>query len=329
VSSTPKQWLSDTDPVAAFMRPGFAVLLRPSVDQSPRAGAIVLAGLRVLVGLLWLYNVAWKRPPTFGKSAGNGLYGFSRDAVENPVFPPYSWVVENVVLPNFTVFGWTVLVIESLLAVLLLTGTLVRLAALVGVGQSLAIGLSVAQTPGEWPWSYWMMIGIHLVLLFTASGRTAAVDSVRAEAAAGRGSLAGVRLLRGWGIVVALAGLVALLLAIGEDPLASAGQAVGYLELSVSLGGYNLLGALVLLVVAALMLTAATLRQRTLALAAAAVASVAALTMYAQLSRADVWLGGSNTSAAFFLCAAVVSGVTAGLLTPASDARRNGQHGSA
>jgi hypothetical protein len=31
----------------------------------------------VLLGLLWLYNVSWKRPPDFGQDAGNGLYKFT------------------------------------------------------------------------------------------------------------------------------------------------------------------------------------------------------------------------------------------------------------
>ena len=307
-----------------------AELIRPAIGSSQRAGATALAGLRILVGLLWLYNVVWKRPPDFGKSRGSGLYGFTSDAVEHPVFPPYSWVVEHLVLPNFTPFGWMVLVAETLLAVLLLTGTLVRLAALIGVGQSLAIGLSVAQTPGEWPWAYWMMIGIHVVLLFTASGRVAAVDSVRGEAAAGRGLPAAVRLLRGWGVVVGLTGVVALVLAVDEDPVASTGSQFGGPDLSVSLGSYNLVGALVLIGVALLMLAAATLRQRALALAATAAAAVAALSLYGQLSRTDVWLGGTNTSAAFFLCAAVVSGATASLLrNPTPSKERVTQRGSA
>lgn len=75
---------------------------------------------------------------------------------------------------------------ESALAVLLLTGTAVRLAALIGIGQSVAIGLSVAESPGEWPWAYAMLLGIHVVLLFTCSTRYAAVDAVRAAAAVGR-----------------------------------------------------------------------------------------------------------------------------------------------
>ena len=291
-----------------------ANFFRPAVDAPPRASGAVLAGLRILAGLLWLYNVAWKRPPDFGQDSGNGLYGFTRDAVDHPVFPPYSWLVEHVVLPNFTAFGWSVLVVETMLAVLLLTGTLVRLAALVGVGQALAIGLSVAQTPGEWPWAYWMMIGIHVVLLFTAAGKVAAVDAVRSESAEGRGGNVAMRLLGGWGILMGLTGIWALLLTVGDDPLKSSGPTLGGPELSVSFGSYNLVGALVLTAVAALMLAAATMHRRGLALAATVAAVVAAVSLYAQLSRTDVWLGGSITSAAFFLCAAVVSGATAGQL---------------
>lgn len=304
-------------------------MVSPAVGSDPRTSAAALAGLRVLVGLMWLYNVAWKQPPDFGQDSGSGVYGYSQDAVEYPVFPPFSWVVEQLVLPNFTAFGWSVLVLETLLAVLLLTGTMVRLAALVGAGQSLAIGLSVAETPGEWPWAYWLMIGIHVALLFTASGRAAAVDSVRADAAAGRGLPAATRLLRGWGVVVGLTGVVALVLSVGEDPVASSGSQLGGPDLSVSVGSYNLLGALALVGVAVLMIMAAALGRRGLALAAAVTACLAALSLYVQLTRTDVWLGGSNTSAAFFLCAAVVSGATAGLLRHASTTEGTAARGSA
>ena len=290
-----------------------ATVFKPAVESSTRASATSLACLRVLAGLLWLYNVSWKRPPDFGRDSGNGLYGFTQSAVENPVFPPYSWVVEHVVLPNFLAFGWMVLIVETLLAVLLLTGTLVRLAALIGIGQSLAIGLSVAGTPGEWPWAYWMMIGIHVALLFTSAGRVAAVDAVRAEASNSVGSSrpSAPRLLLGWGAVVGLTGLIAVALAIDEDPLASVGSQLGGPDLSISLGSYNVIGAVTLLVVAGAMCAAAATKRRELALGSAAVAVLAALSLYVQLSRSDVWLGGSNTSAAFFLCAAVVSGATA------------------
>lgn len=103
----------------ARVRRGTELLLSP---QSPPAtgGLIVLTGLRLLAGLIWLYNVVWKVPPDFGERGRRDLYHFTHLAVEHPVFTPFSWVIEHAVLPYFTAFGWGVLFAESALAVLLL-----------------------------------------------------------------------------------------------------------------------------------------------------------------------------------------------------------------
>ncbi len=282
-------------------------LLAPATDKVPFGHAPAAAAVRVLVGLLWLYNVAWKRPPDFGESSGKGLYGFTKDAVLHPVFPPYSWVVEHLVLPNFAVFGWAVLAAETALAVLLLTGAFVRVAALLGIAQSLAIGLSVAETPGEWPWSYWLMIGVHVALLFSAAGAVLAVDALRSRypVPGGRSRLALV-----WGGLVAVAALVAVLLSLGEPVLAASGAQLGGSGLSVSLGSYNLVGALVLLLTGLALAASARTGDGRLAVGAAALAVLAALSLVVQNTFTDPWLGGNNTSAAFFLCVAVVGLVT-------------------
>lgn len=217
----------------ARVRRGTELLLSP---QSPPAtgGLIVLTGLRLLAGLIWLYNVVWKVPPDFGERGRRDLYHFTHLAVEHPVFTPFSWVIEHAVLPYFTAFGWGVLFAESALAVLLLTGTAVRLAALIGIGQSVAIGLSVG---------------------------------------------------------------------LGDDRPAY----VGIRALEFSLGEYNLRGALALIAIALAMLAAAKRGWRTVALVAAVVAVAAAAAIYLQVGRTAVWLGGTNTTAAVFVCAAVVS----------------------
>jgi uncharacterized membrane protein YphA (DoxX/SURF4 family) len=272
-----------------------------------RASGIALAVLRIIAGLLWLAHVWWKLPPDFGENRRTGLWFWTHLAVDHPVFPPYSWLVEHFVLPNFTAFGWLVLVVETLLPVLLLTGTAVRLAALIGIGQSLAIGLSVAEAPNEWPWAYAMMIGIHLVLLLAPSAQYAAVDAVRAARIAGNAAPVARRLLGGWGVILALIVIVAGVKSLGDAFLAARGQGVGYPPLQLFLGDYNMLAALVLLVVAALMIAAAAMRARPLALIAAIIAAVAALSIYVQLGRAEIWLGGNPSTAAIFVCAAVIA----------------------
>jgi hypothetical protein len=274
-------------------------LLSP-VSPEAKSSQIALTGLRLLAGLLWLENVVWKVPPDFGERTGGGLYFWTGLAVKYPVFDPFTWLVEKVVLPNFTPFGWGVLVAETALAVLLLTGTAVRPAALLGVAQSLAIGLSVAESeaPNEWPWAYAMMIGIHAVLFFTPCARYAAVDALRGGPA---GSAR--RLLGGWAIVLAVIGALAAGVYLWYDRNAH----VGVRDWELSFGDYNLRGALVLIAVAAAMLAAAVLGGRVVAVAAAAVAAAAAVSIWIQIGRSEVWLGGSNSTAVVFASAAVVS----------------------
>lgn len=284
-------------------RAGLHWLLGPAVDKVPQGHARAAAALRVLLGLMWLYNVSWKRAPDFGQDAGNGLFKFTSYAVSHPVLPPYSWVVEHLVLPHFQIFGWAVLAAETSLAVLLLTGTWVRAAAAIGIAQSVAIALSVAYAPAEWPWSYWLMIGAHVVILFSSAGRVLSVDALRAR-------LTGATwLLRVWGVLAVLVGLAAVVGSL-SDPLAARGYNVGSSNLSVSLGSYNLVGGLVLLLIGVLLFAAPRLDAVTgarAATAAAVLASVAALSLYVQLGFSDPVLGGSATSAAYLLCLGAVA----------------------
>jgi len=144
-----------------------------------RSSRTLIAVVRVGVALLWINNVSWKDPPTFGEGPSpSGLYVFTRYAVEYPVFAPYSWLVEHVVLPNFAFFGWTVLLVESALGAFLLIGLATRLWALIGVAQTVAITLSVLNAPNEWVWSYLLMLLAHLALFATAAGRHGGLDGV-------------------------------------------------------------------------------------------------------------------------------------------------------
>lgn len=279
-------------------------LLAPADDVRAPGHAAAATFLRVLLGLMWLYNVSWKRPPGFGESSDSGLYHFTAYAVEHPVLPPFSWVVENLVLPNIAVFGWGVLVVETALAVLLLTGAWVRLAAVTGVAQSLAIGLSVAYAPDEWPWSYWLMIGAHVLLLFSAGGRLLAVDSVRS----GTG---GARILATvWGSVALVLGAYSVLGGFGE-PLAARGEGFASSDLSMSLGVYNLLGGAVLAVLGLLLLASSRSSTPALGWAATGLGVAAALSLHVQIGFSDPLLGGTASSAAVYLAVALVAWTTA------------------
>ena len=86
--------------------------------------------------------------------------------------------MERFVLPNFTFFGWMVLLIEAALGAFLLIGLATRFWALIGIAQTVAIALSVLNAPHEWYWSYLLMILVHVALFATAAGRYAGLDGV-------------------------------------------------------------------------------------------------------------------------------------------------------
>lgn len=260
--------------------------------------------VRMLVGVMWLFNTAWKVPPNFGQADESGLFVFTSYAVSHPVFPPYSWVVENLVLPQFVAFGWAVLAAETLLAVLLLSGSFIRVAAALGVAQSLAIGLSVAQAPNEWPWSYLLMIAVHLLILFGGAGRVLAVDALRAHHADG------VVLSRFWGVLATVMGLGAIVISAIGTPFGPSGAKLELTGLEFGLGSYNVAGGIVLVVAGVAILAWSAVHEgvrRWLAWTAAGAAAAAAVLLTAQIGFSPPVLGGTGASAAFFVTLAVVA----------------------
>ena len=80
-------------------------------------------------------------------------------------------------LPNFTLFGWMVFLTELTVGLGLLTGTLTRLMAGIGLLMSINLGIGLLDVPGEWPWSYLMMAMWHGTIMVTAAGRLWGLDA--------------------------------------------------------------------------------------------------------------------------------------------------------
>jgi thiosulfate dehydrogenase (quinone) large subunit len=182
------------------------------VPSSPtdRANRAVIAAVRIMTGLLWLANLHWKVPPAFGEDTGGGLYKYIESVTRNSPFAPFTWVTEEIVLPNFRTFGWITLIVETLVAMLLLVGYRVRPAALVGALMSVPILLSTIyyDRADEWSWAYLMMIGLNLLLFATDAGRYAGLDGVLA-----RDGAAAQRALVALGAIATIVGLAGLYVA--------------------------------------------------------------------------------------------------------------------
>lgn len=123
------------------------------------------ATVRWVLGLMWLSNVNWKVPTEFG-----ALRNFVQEGIDHEVVPGSAWVLEELVRPQISAFGWMTLFVEVGLAAALLAGRFVRVAAVVSAVQALAIGLSVANAPNEWYWAYLLMVGLSLAVLSLAPG---------------------------------------------------------------------------------------------------------------------------------------------------------------
>jgi uncharacterized membrane protein YphA (DoxX/SURF4 family) len=96
--------------------------------------------------------------------------------IQHPAFPWYGQLVESVVIPHFEVFGWIVFVSELLVGLALLGGIWTRLAGTAGFLMSVNLGIGLLGVPGEWPWSYMMMVMWHGVFVLTAAGRVLGID---------------------------------------------------------------------------------------------------------------------------------------------------------
>lgn len=179
--------------------------LRELSDRS-RGGTI--GGVRILAGLLWLANVHWKVPTRFGEGTNSGLYKYIAAGAENAPLAPYRWVLREIVLPNFQLFGWITLLSETVVATLLIIGYRTRLAAFAGALMAVPIGLSVIYYPraDEWAWAYFMMIGLHLLLWAVPAGEHFGLDgALRASGAQLRKSLHVFGICT---VVIGVAGLV-------------------------------------------------------------------------------------------------------------------------
>lgn len=152
--------------------------VRPSTTGVAHDRATTLAAvvLRLVAAYLWFDNLSWKNPPDFGQTDKAGLYGYTEGAIAHPVLSAWSSLIQNVVLPNFTLFGWFTILTEGALALFLFLGLATRFWAAVGILQSLAIYLTVSAQPGEWKWSYWLMAAVHLAILGLAAGRVLGLD---------------------------------------------------------------------------------------------------------------------------------------------------------
>jgi thiosulfate dehydrogenase [quinone] large subunit len=133
---------------------------------------------RILYGVLWWQQSKWKVPSDdFGRKSGGGLWYWVQEEVQHPTVNAYKDFLLNVLIPNWTVFGWMTLLTETFIAVTLILGLFTRLGSLVAIGMALNITIGIVSVPHEWGWTYTMLVMLPTLFLLTDAGRSFGLDA--------------------------------------------------------------------------------------------------------------------------------------------------------
>lgn len=136
---------------------------------------------RVAFGLMWLYGASWKIPPSFGQGTDTGLWYWIQQQIQYPTFPWYRSFLESVVVPNFSVFGWLVFLLEFSVGLFLLIGLFTRIASALGLLMSLNLLIGLAAHPCEMSMTYILMTLFHMLFITTNAGLNWGTDQLLLE----------------------------------------------------------------------------------------------------------------------------------------------------
>lgn len=164
---------------------------------------IVLA--RLTIGYLWITQLGWKMPPSFGcppnfavstsfTDRTSGLCDWTGLMAVYSKLPAHAAFVKDFVIPNIAWVGWGVWLLEAFIAASLVLGLFTRLGALAGILQAINLYIGLTAIPYEWYWTYGMLITLHVIFFCIPPGRIFGIDTwLRSRMAAGIGK--GSRLL--------------------------------------------------------------------------------------------------------------------------------------
>ena len=146
-------------------------------DRRFQRMATALAGLRILVGLIWLENLRWKFPPDFGNDRADGLLHYLRLGADHGI-QPLAWLAGELLVPHATAAGWFIFSAELLAGILLLLGYRTGFGAALGTLNAIVIAGLVGPAPGSWHWGYVMLVAVNLAVLVGPANLRLSVDAL-------------------------------------------------------------------------------------------------------------------------------------------------------
>jgi uncharacterized membrane protein YphA (DoxX/SURF4 family) len=145
------------------------------VDERERV-LLTLAGMRALMGIVWLSLLVSKLPPDFGRHDRDGLMHTFQLARQHALIGPLRDLMHRLVIPHFTFFGWLVFLVELAAGSLLVAGFHTRVGAWIGLGAALVMVVFLGPTPHTWSFALVLLVAWHVVLLATPCARRLSFD---------------------------------------------------------------------------------------------------------------------------------------------------------
>jgi uncharacterized membrane protein YphA (DoxX/SURF4 family) len=135
-----------------------------------------------MIGLLWLASLRWKVPPAFAAGPGQrSLMEWLQLEVAHPTLGLYADFVAGLVIPNFLLFAWLIFLTELVIGLSLTLGLFSRWGAILGGLWSLNLAVGLLSVPGEWPWSYVMLLMWHALFLVSLEQQRWSLDRLLAR----------------------------------------------------------------------------------------------------------------------------------------------------
>ena len=139
---------------------------------------------RLLIGGLWWQQTLWKLPPTYTDNpdgVSGGLHYWIGEMVLNAAFGLQSWLVKEVIQPNFFLFAPQVYATEVIIAVSLLLGIFTRVGGALGALMAINLWLGLYRAYYEWPWTYLFLIVVQITFATLHAGRSLGLDAIFAR----------------------------------------------------------------------------------------------------------------------------------------------------
>ena len=135
---------------------------------------------RFFIGGMWWQQSLWKLPPTYtdNPDGSGGLRYWMGEMVKWASTGLQRHFVKEVVLPHFYFFAPQVYFSEVLIAVTLILGLFSRLGAFIGTLMAINLWLGLYRSPAEWPWTYFFLIIVQIMLLVQRPGRSLGLDAI-------------------------------------------------------------------------------------------------------------------------------------------------------